>query len=365
MGYITVPLLNDNNLCLVLNEQFSSPSLDESVWNYDVQLGNSDFGHSDQGESGFQISTKFPENIYLSNSNLYIVPTLSSSSNFTLSDCTAQDASLCSPTGTIPPIMSARIHTKSKKSLRFGRISIRAKLPLGDWLHPRIYLLPESSAPYGPFPASGWIDILNARGNRIEYDAQGANFVRAAVGYGPLQAVQHEIFGWVSRKRGGVFAAEFHEFVLEWDQHFIRVYVDKRTQSMLEIPIGPISSSNPFSSPSSFYFPPSTKPSFWSKASFPLTIHNSSDLSSGTEIVLPNPYQNASDAAPFDQKFYLVVDLGVGGTNPGWFPDGVGGKPWLDGQGGDGAMRSFARDQARWLGTWPELGGKQERALRM
>ena len=198
----------------------------------------------------------------------------------------------------------------------------------------------------------------------MDYDAQGANYVRAAVGYGPLLSVQHEIFGWVGRKRGGVFGQEFHEFVLEWDEKFIRVYVDKRTKPMIEIPIGKMSSSNPFSSPSSFYFS-SSKPSFWEKASFPKSVHNSTDGVSGTEIVLTNPYQNASDAAPFDQKFYLVVDLGVGGTKTGWFPDGVGGKPWLDGQGGEGAMRSFERDQGRWLKTWPDVGGKLEKALRM
>lgn len=165
-----------------------------------------------------------------------------------------------------------------------------------------------------------------------------------------------------------MYGQQFHDFVLEWDHNFIRVYVDKRTQSMLEIPIGRVSSTNPFSSPSSFYFSSSksiNKPSFWDKASFPKTVHNSTDgTMSGTEIVLPNPYQNASDAAPFDQKFYLVVDLGVGGTS-GWFPDGVGGKPWLDGQGGEGAMKSFERDQGRWLKTWPDVGGKLEKAFRM
>lgn len=29
-------------------------------------------------------------------------------------------------------------------------------------------------------------------------------------------------------------------------------------------------------------------------------------------------------------EFYLVIDLAAGGTS-GWFPDGVGGKPWYDG----------------------------------
>lgn len=33
--------------------------------------------------------------------------------------------------------------------------------------------------------------------------------------------------------------------------------------------------------------------------------------------------------APFDQKFYLIFNVAVGGTN-GYFPDGMGGKPWND-----------------------------------
>jgi hypothetical protein len=28
--------------------------------------------------------------------------------------------------------------------------------------------------------------------------------------------------------------------------------------------------------------------------------------------------------------FYLILDVAVGGTN-GWFPDGAGNKPWLNG----------------------------------
>lgn len=31
-------------------------------------------------------------------------------------------------------------------------------------------------------------------------------------------------------------------------------------------------------------------------------------------------------------EFYLVMDVGVGGID-GWFPDGEGGKPWLDDSG--------------------------------
>ena len=48
-------------------------------------------------------------------------------------------------------------------------------------------------------------------------------------------------------------------------------------------------------------------------------------------IVTPDPWVNGTaNVAPFDQPFYLIMNVAVGGTN-GWFPDGVGNKPWLDG----------------------------------
>lgn len=361
-GYSSVPLLDPTHLCQILDEQFSSSSLDNNTWNYDIQLGSYGFGPNDlslPGDSGFQLSTQSSSNIYISNNILSISPTLSSSSsinNFSLPDCTVSDPSLCSSSqDLLPPITSARIHTKSKKSIQFGRILIRAKLPIGDWLHPRIYLLPEQDT-YGPFPTSGQIDIINARGNGLDYPAQGANYVTSALTYGPLQSVTHQIYGWLSRKRGGPWGNQFHDFVFEWDPTFIRAYIDKRTQPILESPIGPLSS-NPFhissSSPSSFYFPNSKKnksPSFWSKASFPQSVLNDSSPTN-QPILLINPYANASNAAPFDQPFYLVLELAVGGVQ-GWFPDGVGGKPWLDADGGQLAMRDFQSAQSLWFPTW-------------
>ena len=42
-----------------------------------------------------------------------------------------------------------------------------------------------------------------------------------------------------------------------------------------------------------------------------------------------NPWRGQGANAPFDQEFYLVLNLAVGGTN-GYFPDGEGGKMWSD-----------------------------------
>jgi hypothetical protein len=43
---------------------------------------------------------------------------------------------------------------------------------------------------------------------------------------------------------------------------------------------------------------------------------------------LDNPWRNNAENAPFDQRFYLIINLAVGGTN-GFFPDGNG-KPWAN-----------------------------------
>jgi beta-glucanase (GH16 family) len=38
----------------------------------------------------------------------------------------------------IPPVRSARINTKGKKSIKYGRVEVVAKMPAGDWLWPAI-----------------------------------------------------------------------------------------------------------------------------------------------------------------------------------------------------------------------------------
>ena len=74
----------------------------------------------------------------------------------------------------INPVMSARISTKGKVGIRYGRVEIKAKLPRGyvlsffgsyladitrrDWLWPAVWMLPENDT-YGKWPLSGEIDV--------------------------------------------------------------------------------------------------------------------------------------------------------------------------------------------------------------
>ena len=57
-------------------------------------------------------------------------------------------------------------------------------------------MLPEDNT-YGPWPASGEIDIMEARGNGPTYPEQGSNFVRSSLNYGPFPTVLNQIYGWL------------------------------------------------------------------------------------------------------------------------------------------------------------------------
>lgn len=56
---------------------------------------------------------------------------------------------------------SAKLVTRGKAAWRYGRIEVRARLPQGQGAWPAIWMLPEEDC-YGPWAASGEIDILEA-----------------------------------------------------------------------------------------------------------------------------------------------------------------------------------------------------------
>jgi len=223
-------------------------------------------------------------------------------------------------------------------STRYGRVEIRAKMPTGDWIWPALWMLPVNNT-YGPWPASGEIDIVEARGNSIEYTDHGSNFVQGALNWGPtpaLNSVQKSL-SWWSNKRVP-FSADFHTYALEWTSSFIRIYVDTRLTPLLEYKF---------------------KKPFFETGDYPATVINETTgavqnlQDPWTDPATGQPKESAkgSYAAPFDQEFYLIMNVAVGGTN-GFFPDGQGNKPWFNGD--KNAMRSFAEAQSQWYPTWPQ-----------
>ncbi|KAH8835948.1 ectomycorrhiza-upregulated GH16 glucan endo-1,3-beta-glucosidase precursor [Flagelloscypha sp. PMI_526] len=223
----------------------------------------------------------------------------------------------------INPIQSARITTQNKTSIRFGRVEVRAKLASGDWLWPAIWLFPKDRS-YGEWPRSGEIDMVESRGNSPRYTNRGSNYVQGSLNWGPSVEYNSvaKTYSWWSDKRHS-FADDFHTYVLEWTETFMRIYVDTRVHTLLDIRFN--------------------KP-FFERGDYPkVTVED------GKLVPIENPWVNGSWAAPFDQEFFLVMNLAVGGNN-GWFPDGQGDKPWLN--MGTNPMRDFISSKTQWMETW-------------
>lgn len=338
--YKSIQVIHDSQLCPVFTENFDTLNLND--WTPDVELGG--FGNDE-----FEMTTTFDKNLFVQNGQLYINPTLTSDEigndaifnggSYKLDGCTNSTSSLCSVNSdsskkvVIPPVQSARISTKNSYNIRYGKVEIKAKLPRGDWLWPAVWMLPVDNV-YGAWPASGEIDIMEARGNGIEYKGQGVNFVRSSLNYGPISAILAKIYGWQSKKRVGYDQA-FHTYTLEWTDKWMRISVDNRINAMLDLTVS------------------GKKKSFWDRGKFPKVAQNGS-----SEIAVDQIYDTPS--APFDQSFYLIINLSAGGTS-GWFPDDVGDKPWYDNS--DTAKYDFAMAQNTWASTWPS--DVDERAFRI
>lgn len=141
--------------CLILDENFAGGSIDDSVWTHEIQLDGF-------GTHSFDWTTTDAKNSYVDGTGLHIVPTLTNETTninndklyngYTLNltkaggdgSCTGKSNSECSirsnsTMGTmIPPVRSARLSTKGKKSIKYGRVEVVAKMPQGDWLWPAI-----------------------------------------------------------------------------------------------------------------------------------------------------------------------------------------------------------------------------------
>jgi len=141
------------NYCVVMQDNFDS--IDPSKWTHEVDLGG--FGNSE-----FDMATASSNNSYVQNNQLYITPTLTSDvigvnaltsgPAFNLTGCTntildSHNNSIPNPQACgvvpnstlgimVPPIMSARLITKGKFNITYGKVTVRAKLPKGYVLSP-------------------------------------------------------------------------------------------------------------------------------------------------------------------------------------------------------------------------------------
>lgn len=346
--YLGLSKVPHHEYCPVLMEDFTSPTLNTKIWNQEVNLGG--FGrvifhpmlltsltyHPSNGE--FQETTATGENAFIRDGNLILKPTLQDQSllttnsilDLTTQGCTGTTYLDChavtnTTNGTIiNPVKSARLNTLNTASIRYGRVEVVAKLPEGDWLWPAIWMLPVNNT-YGPWPASGEIDIMESRGNNASYKLGGYEAMHSTLHWGPDAADDRYIYTTGSATAlHSTFAAAFHTYGLEWSEKYLFTYLDNRLNQV--------------------YYAKFSQ-SFWHRGWFP--------PANAMGMPFVDPWsQTGNDATPFDQDFYLILSLGVGGTNT-YFPDGNG-KPWVNES--PMAMKQFWEAQDEWYPTWKDGG---------
>ena len=223
---------------------------------------------------------------------------------------------LCTGGNYLNPIKSARIHTAESFSFTYGKVEVKAKLPRGDWLWPAIWMLPRDNQ-YGDWPSSGEVDIMESRGNAPSYPPGGCDSFGSTLHWG----VSYQYDNYLkthAEKKGVDLTADFHTYGFLWNETYMGTYFDDESNVVLNYPI---------------------IKSFWNQTGLP-------------SPPWANPWVGAANNAPFDQRFYLVINLAVGGTN-GYFPDGNG-KPWTDDS--PHAVNEFYDAKSKWYATW---NGKQ------
>ncbi|KAK5947487.1 hypothetical protein PMZ80_001637 [Knufia obscura] len=327
-GWTSVPV---HDYCMVYEDDFSSGTLNEDVWTKEAEVGG--FGNGQ-----FEQTTINDENVYIEDGLLTIKPTLQDENLITQNSvlnltqmgiCSSDVWSNCvavtnTTNGTIvPPTKSGRISTKKGAKIKYGRVEVVAKLPRGDWLWPAIWMLPEENT-YGQWPLSGEIDIAESRGNNHTYPLGGNNVISSTLHWGP--DMSNDAWWRTYGKTNALmttYTETWHTFGLEWSEKYIYMYLNSRLLQVMY---------NKFGKP------------LWKQGDFPLSDQN------GTAFVDPWS-QTGNPSTPFDQNFYLILNIAVGGTN-GWFLDGTAGKPWVDAS--PTAKLDFWKARDQWQPTWTD-----------
>lgn len=112
---------------------------------------------------------------------------------------------------------SARVTTRGKVEVRFGRIEARIRLPGGQGIWPAFWMLGTLFDRIG-WPGCGEIDI-------VELVGREPGTVHGTV-HGPGYAGERGIGGSYTLPGGRRFDEGFHVFAIEWEPGAIRWYVD-------------------------------------------------------------------------------------------------------------------------------------------
>lgn len=165
---------------------------------------------------------------------------------------------------------SAKIRTLGISSWKYGKIEFRAKPPKGQGTWPAVWMMPADNV-YGGWPLSGEIDILEGvnLGATCETckGGVGENRMISAIHFGDYAPKNKLHDTRVALPSNALPSDEFHVWTLEWGEGVMRFYLDGRK--------------------------------YWERTS--------ADWETASPLAKSNP------VAPFDQPFYIMANLAIGG----------------------------------------------------
>lgn len=175
---------------------------------------------------------------------------------------------------------------------------------------------------YSTWPASGEIDIVESRGNihfeNYKKEEIGVHQVSSTLHWGPHPNFNRYRLTHFTKNNSVGFHKDFHKYQFEWTPEYIKFLIDDEELGIVKPPIG----------------------GFWELGKF-------------ADDGIENPWKGSSSkTAPFDDEFYIIINLAVGGTT--FFSDAgrnyPNKKPWLNNS--TCPMKYFWENKIQWLPTW-------------
>jgi beta-glucanase (GH16 family) len=192
---------------LAWSDEFEAKTIDKNIWNFQlVEAG--------RFNEEWQRYTDSNDNAYIEN------------------NCLVIKANHESDVHGIDQYTSARMHTANKRTVKYGKIAARMKLPQGEGIWPAFWMLGTNIDENGgdtPWPQSGEIDILELYGSNDDAVIEAnAHYADASGSHGMMGAASFKL-------EQGKFADAFHIFELEWDATKIAWLVDGKQFASMPI----------------------------------------------------------------------------------------------------------------------------------
>jgi beta-glucanase (GH16 family) len=192
---------------LIWQDEFDGASLNTSFWNYEIGTGSNGWGNN-------ELQYYREENTSVADGNLII---------------TAKKETFEGRNYT-----SSRLTTKDKKEFTYGWIDIRAKVPKGQGIWPALWMLGDNISTVG-WPACGELDIMEMIG--------GSN--REKTVHGTIHwadgSNQHAQYGGSKTLSSGMYSDKFHVYSVEWNESYIKWYIDDVFYHQIDITPGHLS----------------------------------------------------------------------------------------------------------------------------